>query len=124
MLASTVGRLEAQDSCTSTGGSPQTYIPVAGGSFPITVIADAGCSWTVSTTASWISFPTGFSSGSGNQTATFIAAANSTAAPRQGTITIAFADGSSAGPVPVYQNSSSCLFSFNPTSASFPASGG
>jgi hypothetical protein len=50
--------------------------PAAGGSFPAVLVAPAGCAWTASTTASWLTVsPT---SGTGNATLTLSAAANNT----------------------------------------------
>lgn len=55
----------------------------------ITVTAGAGCAWTAVANDSWITVPTGSSSGTGNGTTTFSVAANNTGNPRNGTITIA-----------------------------------
>jgi hypothetical protein len=79
----------AAQSCTYQLSPPSVPSPIAaaGGSGSFNVIAPAGCGWTASTMASWISFP-GATTGSGNGSLSFTAAANSTTSTRSGTITV------------------------------------
>src|ERR1035441_6280998 len=105
-----------------SGGSAETNIPVAGGDFSFLVFTDPGCSWTISTTAGWITFPNG-NAGLGAATVSFHVGANATTTPRQGIITVRISGGNSVTAA-VVQNSSSCSFAFTPPSAAFPATGG
>jgi len=59
----------------------------SGGSFPVTVTTQSGCSWTVTTATSWIHLPN-IAGGTGTGSFTFTADANSGAA-RTGVVTIA-----------------------------------
>jgi hypothetical protein len=79
----------------SGGGSSCTYgisptsanVGASGGSGTVSVSTQAGCSWTATSNASWITITSG-ASGSGNGTVTYSVAAN-TGAARTGTLTIA-----------------------------------
>jgi hypothetical protein len=75
-----------------------------GGSFPVTVTAPSGCSWSASTTAAWIHMPAQ-TSGNGNGSVTFTVDANA-GTPRTGTVNIAgnivtFNQTGTAAPTPV-----------------------
>lgn len=72
-------------SCATLALSP-SVLPAAGGQATLTVTAPAGCSWTVSSNASWITFPGGVT-GSGNGSVTFNASANTSTAQRNSYIT-------------------------------------
>jgi Chitobiase/beta-hexosaminidase C-terminal domain/Viral BACON domain/Gametolysin peptidase M11 len=61
-------------------------LSAAGGSASLNIVAPSTCSWTVSSNASWISFPAA-TSGSGNATVSFNYSANSTTAQRNSYIT-------------------------------------
>jgi len=61
-------------------------LSIAGGTANLTITAPSSCSWTVSSNASWISFP-GATTGSGNATVPFAFTANTTAAQRNSYIT-------------------------------------
>lgn len=66
--------------------SPTTASVAAGGaSGSLTVTAPAGCAWTATSNASWL---TTSSSGAGNGTATYTAAGNTSPASRSATLTI------------------------------------
>jgi hypothetical protein len=85
------------------------------GSFAMS--AAAGCAWTATSGASWITV-TGTPSGSGNGTVNYSAAANPNTAPRTGTITVGgqtFALTQAAAP---------CTYALSPTSQSVAAGGG
>jgi hypothetical protein len=87
----------------------------AGGSESVTVRSTAGCEWSASSDAPWITIQTG-SAGSGNGTVTFAVEA-STGAARSGTLTV-------AGQKVSVQQAQGCTFSINPTQESIPAAGG
>ncbi len=59
-----------------------------GGTFAVQVTAQAWCNWTATSNVAWITVTSG-SSGSGNGTVTLQVAANTSAAVRNGTVTIA-----------------------------------
>ena len=61
--------------------------PVAGGTASVNVATTSGCSWTASSTLSWVTV-TGGASGAGSGTVAYQVAAN-TGAPRSGTLTVA-----------------------------------
>ncbi len=72
--------------CTYSISPGGQSFPASGGSGNITITAGAGCTWSVATTLNWVSF-TSATSGTGNGTVTFQAAAN-TGAARSGSFTI------------------------------------
>ena len=74
--------------CTVTIGQVATAIPAGGGSGSVPVTTAAGCTWTATSSASFITIAQG-ATGSGNGTVQFTVAANPTSAIRTGTITIA-----------------------------------
>jgi hypothetical protein len=77
-----------QDSgCTITLGPPSTTVAAGGGPGTVAVSAAGGCTWTATSNAPWIAVTAG-SPGAGDGTVTFSVEANTTAAPRSGTITI------------------------------------
>ena len=59
-----------------------------GGSATVTVTTGAGCAWTASSGASWVTFPSG-ASGNGGGTVVYTAGANAAQDPRTATLTIA-----------------------------------
>jgi hypothetical protein len=65
----------------------QTFTQAGGSGGPVTVTAPAGCAWTATSSASWVTIGSG-SSGTGTGTVTFSVAAN-TGAPRAADLTIA-----------------------------------
>lgn len=95
----------------------QTFTSVAGNG-TITITAAAGCNWTSTSNASWITVTSG-STGTSNGTVTYTITANSGSAQRTGTITI-------AGQVyTVTQNGvTPCSYTINPSNLSFAAAGG
>jgi Bacterial Ig domain/Beta-propeller repeat/Viral BACON domain/Putative binding domain, N-terminal len=63
-------------SCVTSLTLTNSSIPAAGGSFPAILVAPAGCAWTATTTASWLTVsPT---NGTGSATLTLSGAANNT----------------------------------------------
>ena len=74
--------------CTFSITSNSANFSAAGGSCNVGVTASNGCTWTGSTTNSWITVTAG-SSGSGTGTVSYSVAANTSATNRSGTITVA-----------------------------------
>jgi len=95
--------------------APQTF-DGSGGNGRIDVTALAGCSWTASSSASWIAIA-GQSGGTGNGGVSFTVARN-TAAARTGTLTIA------GQTISVSQASESCSYVVTPLNTSVLAAGG
>jgi len=83
----------------------------------VTVSAGAGCDWTATSNAAWITIRSG-ASGSGSGTVNYTVAANTGTTSRTGTMTIA------GRAFTVTQPATSCAFTISPTSQSFPGSGG
>jgi serine protease AprX len=73
--------------CTISLSSTSAELPAAGGSVTVQITTGAGCSWSASNTLLWASF-VGSTQGSGSGSVTLQVAANSTANPRTGTVTI------------------------------------
>jgi hypothetical protein len=61
--------------CTFTLAPPNSDAPAAGGPGSVTVTAAAGCAWTASSNASWISVPQQAQAGIGNGTVPYTVAA-------------------------------------------------
>ena len=104
--------------CTySIDPTSQSFSPAAG-SGSITVTAGAGCSWTTTEALSWVTVTSG--TGTGNGSVNYSVAANSSTAPRSGTMTVAGQTFTvnQAGVDPP------CTFSISPTSQSFGSTGG
>ena len=97
--------------------SPTTASPTAaGGAATATVTTQSGCTWTASSSASWLTI-TGGASGTGSGTVTYASAAN-TGAARSATITA----GGKA--VTVNQAAIACTYALSPASGSFTATAG
>lgn len=100
--------------------TPATQIVAqTGGTGAISVAATAGCAWSASSSAGWLtlSAPT---EGTGTGTATFTAAENS-GSERSATITVA---GQQATVRQAGVNATLCRYTIAPESQSFPAAGG
>lgn len=78
----------ANSSCTYTLAPSSQSFSNSGGSGNVNVTTSAGCAWTASTNAAWISLQTGSESGNGNGSIGYSVALNTSAAARNGTITI------------------------------------
>jgi hypothetical protein len=108
---------------TVTQGSGCTYsispttasIPSAGWTGSVAVTAGAGCSWTATSNASWLTINSG-GSGTGNGTVQYSAPATA-GGQRSGTMTI-------AGQTFTVNQGSGCAFAISPGSASVPSTGG
>lgn len=104
--------------CTYAISSTSQNIGAAGGAGQaVNVTAPAGCAWSATSGATWLTISSG-ASGTGNGSVTFMAAAN-TGAQRTGTLSIAgqtFTVTQAAGTAP-------CTYSINPTEQSIPKGG-
>jgi hypothetical protein len=102
------------EGCTYAIAPPAYAVGSAGGSSVVTVTAAAGCPWTASSAASWITLAA--VSGTGSGTVGFTVAAT-TGPSRTGTLTI-------AGQVFTVTQSPGCAFDVSPLSHTVDASGG
>lgn len=84
-----VKSLSAQaPSCKYAISPTQANLEAAGGSGSVSVTAGAGCNWSATSNASWISITSG-ASGSGGGVVTYSVASNTSTSQRQGTLIIA-----------------------------------
>jgi len=90
-------------------------VAAAGGTDTVSITTAAGCSWTASSNAQWITL-NGSTSGSGSASLSYLVAAN-TGAARTGTITI-------AGQTLTVAQAAACAFTIAPTSQSIVTAGG
>jgi hypothetical protein len=100
-------------------GAPTAPVDPNGGDFTVTVTAGAGCAWSASSTAAFITI-NGAASGSGTGSVRFSVQSNGGAA-RQGSITVA------THTIAIQQAAAAaqtCEFSISPTSATVPIGGG
>lgn len=102
--------------CTFAISPSSVSIPNSGGSGNVGVDTTAGCAWTASSNAPWITI-TGGGSGTGDGTVNYLVAANTETTPRTGTVTIG------GQTFTVSQAAAACTFSISPTSASAPSNG-
>ena len=88
----------------------------AGGTGNITITTQAGCPWTATSQAPWITITAG-ASGTGNGTVQYSVAANAAGAARTGSITAA------GHPITITQSGTgpTCMYGIAPNSASYPA---
>ncbi len=90
--------------------------PAGGETASVGVTAQAGCRWTATSIVAWITVTRG-ATGSGNGTVSYTVAANTSAAARIGTITVA------GQTVTVTQAGVPCGFTVSPTTDPAPAGG-
>jgi len=103
--------------CAPSINPTSQSIGAAGGAgTPVAVSAAAGCAWTATSNAVWLTIISGVA-GTGNGTVTFTVAANGSSS-RTGTLTIA------GQTFTVNQAAAPCTYSINPTSQSIGAAGG
>jgi hypothetical protein len=114
-----VTQAAATGSCTFTLAPTAQSVPVAGVNSSFAISAAAGCAWTATTSAAWITL-TGTATGSGNGTVTFTVAANPLTTSRTGLISA----GGQIFTVIQAGTLSSCTYSINPTSQAFGSQGG
>ncbi len=101
--------------CTFTINPTSQNFAASGGSNSVALTAAAGCAWTATNNAAWLTITSG-TPGSGNGTVNYTVAANS-GPQRTGTLTV-------AGQTFTITQSSGCTFTINPTSQNFTAAGG
>ena len=109
---------------TQDGTAPCTYsiAPTSasftslGGTNSIAVTSNAGCTWSVSSGASFLAFSP--ASGSGNGTVSYTVAANTSSLTRTGTLTVA------GQTFTVTQTGVACTYAIAPTAASYASPGG
>ncbi|MFN8006432.1 MAG: M12 family metallo-peptidase [Terriglobia bacterium] len=77
----------AVTSCSLSLSHTSQSFSSSGGSSSLGVVAGGGCSWTASSSVSWITV-TGGNSGSGNGTVSFSVASNTSSASRNGNLTV------------------------------------
>ena len=104
-----------QEGCTFSIAPDQASVGAAQGTTTVTVTATAGCAWTASSGAPWLSIAAG-GTGSGSGTVQ-IGYEGNTGGNRSGTATIA------GHPFTLHQ-AGGCTFSINPTAHSAPAGAG
>ena len=100
--------------CTYAASPDTQTIPSSGGSGSVAVTAGAGCAWTASSGAPWITITSG-ASGNGSGTVGFTAA-STTGPSRSGTITV-------AGHTVTVVQGQGCTFTISPDARSVPAAG-
>jgi hypothetical protein len=105
---------QAGVACTPSLSATGVTVGAGGGPGTVGVTAAAGCTWTASSGASWLTV-TGGSPGNGNGTVSYNVAPNGTASSRTGTLTIA------GQTYTVTQQSVTCTFSISPTSGNVPS---
>ena len=108
---------QAGAACSYSVSPTSQSFAAAGGAGGSTVTSSAGCAWSATSEAPWITVTSG-ASGLGSGTANFTVAANTVTSSRSGTLTIA---GTTFN---VTQAAASCTYSISPASGSFAGSGG
>src|SRR5205085_531863 len=113
------GRINGGAGTSCSYSISPTSNPVSAGSTTgsVTVTTTAGCNWTATSNASWLTITSG-SSGSGNGTVNYSVASNTTTSPRTGTMTIAGLT------FTVTQAGVPCTYSISPSSQSFSSAAG
>ncbi len=101
--------------CTFDISPSSRSLTSAGGSGSINVSAGTGCSWTASSTVSWITVTP--VSGTGDGMVVYTVGANTGSSSRTGNITV-------AGMSFVVTQDAGCSYSISPSSVALPASGG
>lgn len=112
-----VSQAGAAASCTFSLAPPGRSIGSAGGTVSTNVSAPAGCAWTATSHAAWLTITEG-ASGTGNGTVTMTVAPNEAPAAREATATIA------GQTFTLTQSGGSCAFTLSPTSASIGSAAG
>jgi Putative binding domain, N-terminal len=107
----------AATSCSATV-QPSGLLAIAdGGTGVVSVTISAGCPWTSSTNASWLTVTAG-ATGTGSGTVSLFATPNTSSVSRTGTVTVA------GQTVTVTQSGQSCTYSITPTGQYVSAAGG
>ena len=105
-----------QPACAPSLNSPGQSIGSSGATSSVGVTAGAGCTWSATSNANWITL-TGATGGTGNGSVPYSVAAN-TGAARTGTLTVAGLT------YTVNQAALSCSYTVSPTSQAMPVAGG
>ncbi len=103
-------------SCVYTVTPTSVSVPSIGSTSALSVTTGTSCAWTATSAVTWITVTSG-ASGSGIAAVNYIVAANTTTAPRTGTLTVA---GKS---VTFTQAVGSCTYTVTPTAVSSPSTG-
>ena len=103
-------------SCAYSLGSSGQTVPAAGGSGTVSLTSIAGCSWSATSSASWVTISP--SSGTGSGTVSFTAAANPAPSARTAILTIG------GQTFTVTQAAPACTFTLGSASQSVAAAGG
>jgi Putative binding domain, N-terminal/Viral BACON domain len=111
----TVNQQGSGSSCTFSIDPKSANVPASGGTGSVQLATSAGCAWTATSNASWLTITSG-GSGSGPGNVGFSAAAM-TGGPRSGTLTV-------GGQTFTVNQGNGCAFSIAPTSTNIAASGG
>ena len=112
----TVTVSQAGAACNYTVSPGALLVDADGGGAALTVTAEAGCSWTVSSSVPWATVSP--ESGSGNGSVTVTVGANTAAAARSTTVTVA------EQAVTVNQAGVSCSYTVSPATVSAAVGGG
>jgi hypothetical protein len=113
----TVTVTQAGVGCTFSISANSLSVTAAGGAGSTNVTSPSGCPWSATANDNWITVTSG-GSGSGNGSAGFNVAANPSASPRTGTLTIA------SQTFTVSQAAAACAFTLNPASQPMAGGGG
>jgi hypothetical protein len=103
--------------CTYSISPTSSTVGSAASTGSVSVASGAGCAWTASSGAGWITVTSG-ASGSGNGTVAYSVAANTGSSSRTGTLSIA------GNTYTVTQQAATCSYTVAPTTDSAPAGGG
>lgn len=108
---------QAGQTCTYSLTPTSTTAGATGTTGSVSLFTPVGCPWTAASSVSWVTV-TSAPSGTGTTVVSYAVAANDTASPRSGTLTIG------GVPFTVTQAGGTCTYSTSPTSDSFGAAGG
>ena len=111
----TVNQQGSGGGCTFSIDPKSANVPANGGTGSVQLATSAGCAWTATSNASWLTITSG-GNGSGPGNVGFSAAAT-TGGPRSGTLTV-------GGQTFTVNQGNGCAFSISPTSTNIAASGG
>jgi hypothetical protein len=115
----TQAQAAAQPACNYSLDPASQTVSASGGEARFRVVTDAGCDWTVSGGAAWISMAAGAGRGSGG--VVFQVQPNTTQQTRAASIT---AGGQSHGVTQTAAAAPTCTYTLDPASQAIPASGG
>ncbi len=103
--------------CTYTLSASTASYTSAGGTGSVTLTSPSGCSWTATSSASWLKVTAG-ASGSGSGTVSYSVAANTGSASQSATLTI------SGQTFTVTESGVACTYTLSASTASYTATGG